>query len=180
MKQRNASSGVHTIGSPRTLKLVLTITGQPVRNIQLVDPEQPVLLLGHRDTVRSGYVSDEQHIRAIHVEIEPPGRVLAENGGSERTKGFPILDLEIEHLLHGRRARVAQDRAGTERAWAKFHPSLEPAECFPLRQRSRGGVKQRFVVDDLENRACLAEARLDVGLRVFGSEVSPTHSIEGA
>ena len=31
MKQRKASSGVPTIGSPRTLKLVLTITGQPVR-----------------------------------------------------------------------------------------------------------------------------------------------------
>ena len=30
MKQRYASSGVHTIGSPRMLKLVLTITGQPV------------------------------------------------------------------------------------------------------------------------------------------------------
>src|SRR5215831_17853035 len=30
MKQRNASSGVHTIGSPRTLKLVLTSTGCPV------------------------------------------------------------------------------------------------------------------------------------------------------
>ena len=30
MKQRKASSGVQTIGSPRTLKLVLTITGQPV------------------------------------------------------------------------------------------------------------------------------------------------------
>src|SRR5258708_22063531 len=31
MKQRKASSGVHTIGSPRTLKLGLTTTGQPVR-----------------------------------------------------------------------------------------------------------------------------------------------------
>ena len=30
MKQRKASSGVQTIGSPRTLKLVLTMTGQPV------------------------------------------------------------------------------------------------------------------------------------------------------
>jgi hypothetical protein len=30
MKQRKASSGVHTIGSLRTLKLVLTSTGQPV------------------------------------------------------------------------------------------------------------------------------------------------------
>ena len=30
MKHRNASSGLHTIGSPRTLKLVLTSTGQPV------------------------------------------------------------------------------------------------------------------------------------------------------
>src|SRR5207245_6177801 len=31
MKHRNASSGVHTIGSPRTLNDVFTITGQPVR-----------------------------------------------------------------------------------------------------------------------------------------------------
>jgi hypothetical protein len=30
MKQRKASSGVQTIGSLRTLKLVLTSTGQPV------------------------------------------------------------------------------------------------------------------------------------------------------
>jgi hypothetical protein len=30
MKQRKASSGVHTIGSLRTLKLVLTSTGHPV------------------------------------------------------------------------------------------------------------------------------------------------------
>ena len=29
-KQRYACSGVQTIGSPRTLKLVLIITGQPV------------------------------------------------------------------------------------------------------------------------------------------------------
>ena len=34
MKQRKASSGVHTIGSPRTLKLVLTSTGQPVRRLK--------------------------------------------------------------------------------------------------------------------------------------------------
>ena len=31
MKQRHASAGVHTMGSPSTLKLVLTSTGQPVR-----------------------------------------------------------------------------------------------------------------------------------------------------
>jgi len=31
MKQRKASSGVHTMGSPRTLKLVFTSTGHPVR-----------------------------------------------------------------------------------------------------------------------------------------------------
>ena len=34
MKQRNASSGEPTIGSPRTLKLVLTITGQPVSDLK--------------------------------------------------------------------------------------------------------------------------------------------------
>ena len=34
MKQRKASSGVHTMGSPRTLKLVLTSTEQPVRRLK--------------------------------------------------------------------------------------------------------------------------------------------------
>ena len=32
MKHRKASSGVQTIGSPRTLKLVFTSTGHPVRS----------------------------------------------------------------------------------------------------------------------------------------------------
>ena len=36
MKQRKASSGVHTIGSPRTLKLVLTSTGHPVAALNAV------------------------------------------------------------------------------------------------------------------------------------------------
>jgi hypothetical protein len=35
MKHRNASSGVHTMGSPRTLKLVFTSTGQPVRRLNV-------------------------------------------------------------------------------------------------------------------------------------------------
>lgn len=35
MKHRKASSGVQTIGSPRTLKLVLTRTGQPVRSMNV-------------------------------------------------------------------------------------------------------------------------------------------------
>src|SRR5437763_63058 len=33
MKQRNASVGEHTMGSPRTLNEVLTTTGQPVRRL---------------------------------------------------------------------------------------------------------------------------------------------------
>ena len=37
MKQRNASSGVHTIGSPRTLKLVFTSTGQPVSSLNALN-----------------------------------------------------------------------------------------------------------------------------------------------
>ena len=42
MKQRYASSGVQTIGSPRILKLVFTITGQPVH---LQSPLVPAILL---------------------------------------------------------------------------------------------------------------------------------------
>ena len=39
MKQRKASSGVQTIGSPRTLKQVFTSTGQPVRALERLRSE---------------------------------------------------------------------------------------------------------------------------------------------
>ena len=72
MKQRKASSGVHTIGSPRTLKLVLTTTGQPVSCLEA--PDQRVVarvgLAVHRLDARR--IIDMRHRRdgrARNVEL---------------------------------------------------------------------------------------------------------------
>jgi len=46
MKQRKALSGVQTMGSPRTLKLVLMMTGQPVRSSKALIVSQDIQLSG--------------------------------------------------------------------------------------------------------------------------------------
>ena len=108
MKQRNASSGVLTMGSPRTLKEVLISTGQPViakkrsservvdrvglavhrldaggvvdmrhrrdvrtLDVELVDPEQRLLLAGHGAPMLRTDICDQEHVRRIPVELEP-------------------------------------------------------------------------------------------------------------
>ena len=139
MKQRKASSGVQTIGSPRTLKLVLTRTGQPVfalkreiscvearvgvgvhglhargvidmrdgrdigaRDVELVDAEQRLLLVGHRAAALAPHVRDQQHVGRVRVELEPVGDVLAQHRRREGAKTLAIFDAQIERLLHRR------------------------------------------------------------------------------
>jgi hypothetical protein len=37
-----------------------------------------------------------------------------------------VLDLKIEHSLHGQRSGIAQHRTGAERPRFEFHAALEP------------------------------------------------------
>ncbi len=82
-------------------------------------------------------VGDQQHVGAVAVELEPVGDVLAQHRRRERPEGLAVLDLQVEHLLHRRRARVAEDRAAAERARAELHAALEPADGLAVGERAR-------------------------------------------
>ena len=55
-------------------------------------------------------------------------RLVLQHARRERPKALPELDLQVHRRLHFRRARIADDAAGSERARAKLHPALEPAD----------------------------------------------------
>jgi hypothetical protein len=71
MKQRKASSGVQTLGSPRRLKLVLTSTGHPVSSFEL--RQQP---MKHR----IGVGIDGLYSRGI-VDVSSRAQVAKKIGG---------------------------------------------------------------------------------------------------
>src|SRR5262245_30253251 len=104
------------------------------RHVELLDAEQRLLLLGHRDALVLGDVRHQQHVRALAVELEILRDVFRQHRGRERPERLAVLDLEVERLLHARRARVAEDRARAERARAELHAALEPAERLALGQ----------------------------------------------
>src|SRR6185503_20699164 len=94
--------------------------------------------------------------------------------GPER---LAVLHLQVEGLLHRRRARVAEDRARAERARAELHPPLEPAERRAFGERSGAGADQRRVVERLEHRAGAAQPALDLLGAELRSEVAAAHGI---
>ena len=72
MKQRYASSGVQTIGSPRTLNDVFTTTGQPVSdsNASMSVVVVGVRLRRHRLHARRVVdVRDRRNVRPRHVQL---------------------------------------------------------------------------------------------------------------
>ena len=91
-------------------------------------PNSACSSVGHLPPPALHDVGDQQHVGAVGVELEPVGDVFAQHRGRERPERFAILDLEIERRLHRGRARIAEDRAGAERARSEFHAPLEPAD----------------------------------------------------
>src|ERR1700754_725879 len=76
------------------------------RDIEALDAEQLVVARIGRAAALVQHVSDNLHIRAVSVEIEPVGHVLAQHSRSERAEAFAKLDPEIERALHGRGPRI--------------------------------------------------------------------------
>ena len=58
-----------------------------------------------------------------------------EHARGERPEALAELDLQVHRRLHRRRARVAEDAAGAERARAELHPALEPADDLAVGQQ---------------------------------------------
>src|SRR4051812_9333685 len=105
------------------------------RHVQLLDAEELLLFLGHRDAVLLAYVGDQQHVRALALDLEVLRRVLGEHRRSERAERLAVLDLEVELPLHRGRTRVAQDRAAAEGPRTEFHAALEPPQRLAFGQR---------------------------------------------
>src|SRR5262249_59716753 len=101
------------------------------RDVQLVYAEQRLFFVRHSPAPLALHVGDEKHIRRIDVELKPLGDILAENGGSKGSKALAILHSQIQHLLHGLRARIRQDPTSAERARTKLHAPLHPTNPHP-------------------------------------------------
>src|SRR4029079_5316432 len=84
------------------------------RDVQLVDPEQRLLLLAHRAAPPLEHIRDDEHVRTVCVQLEPIAYILAQNRRSKRTERFPEFYLKVQQRLHLRRACVTQYGTSTE------------------------------------------------------------------
>src|SRR6185312_4833058 len=148
-------------------------------DIELVDAEEAPLRFAHRALTLLLHRRDEQHVRAVGVEIEPLGHVLAQHRRCEGAEALAELDLEIEQLLHGRRARVAEDRACAERARSELHATLEPADGLALDEGADDAVEKSLVIERLEIRANRREPAPDLVTGVGRTEICPAHAVAG-
>ncbi len=98
------------------------------RDVELVDAEQRLFLAVIARRRSALHVGDQQHVGRVAVELEPVGDVLAQHRRREGPEALAVLDLEVQRLLHRRRARIAEDRARPERARAELHAALHPAD----------------------------------------------------
>src|SRR5262245_49686209 len=105
------------------------------QDLEFLDSEERLLLLGHLLTALLDDVGDEEHVRAVAIHLEPIRDLLTQHGRREGTKGLAELDLEVHRALHGRRARIADDTPGTKRSRAELHTALEPADDVVLRDQ---------------------------------------------
>src|ERR1700724_955555 len=95
----------------------------------------------------------------------------------EGTEAFAVCDPQVERLLHGRAARVAQDRARAERARTELHASLEPADRAAGRKRIGRLADERAVVAPLEVCTRGGQSLLDLALLVARTEVAALHGV---
>lgn len=128
------------------------------------------MILAHR--------GHHQHVRAVIVELEPLRHVLSQHGRSKGTERLAILDAKIEHLLHGRAARITQDRACPERAWPKLHAPLHPPDRLLFDERRHRFFDHRLIVEHRKMRPGSRQSRFDVTLGKGRTQIAARHAVE--
>ena len=103
--------------------------------------------------------------------------ILAQHCRGKRTKALAVFDLEVEVLLHGGRAGIAEDRARAERARTKFHPALKPADRELVGQRLRRCLDHLVFAEDGKARAGRTKPSFDLALREFRTEKRAGHGV---
>ena len=73
------------------------------------------MLGSHRYLMTPPDGRDEEHIRRVHIHLEPIADALSEDARSERSKAFAELDFDVHLRLHARAARVTEDATRPER-----------------------------------------------------------------
>src|SRR5678815_4975303 len=68
------------------------------RNIQQVNTPQCLLIGVHLDPTVLADIGNEQHVRAVDIELEIVGYALAEHRRREWPKRFAVFDLQVHYL----------------------------------------------------------------------------------
>ena len=123
-------------------------------------------------------VGDQQHVRAVAVELEPFGDVLAQHRRRERPERFAELDLEVHHRLHLRRPGIADDRAAAERARAELHPALQQADDLFGCQMPGDRFGQRRAIDARRDPAAVHRPHcLDLRFGILRAQIRAAHAV---
>src|ERR1051326_6779022 len=80
--------------------------------IQSIDPEKRLVVLRYPVAPVLADFGNDEHIRAVAIEIEPLRNVFAQHRRSERAEALAEFDLEVELPLHVGRAGIAENRPG--------------------------------------------------------------------
>src|SRR5262249_23653905 len=93
-------------------------------------------------------------------------------------EALPVFDLEVEVLLHGGTARIAEDRTVAERAGSEFHAALEPANGFTAGQSLGGRVEHIVARHGGKTRADGGQKPVNVHLVQLRTEVGTLHAVD--
>jgi hypothetical protein len=126
-----------------------------------LDTGGPVDVDGSRDLVRAVGPDQwcEQHERAGHVEFEPVGCVVGQDGWGERPERLAVFDAVVECLRAGGGAGVGEDAAAAEGARAEFAAPLDHFAAAQQAEYSAAG----HVRDSLLYLTRTARAHLELG-----------------
>ena len=146
---------------------------QPLKSAKRLLRPRP----GHGLASRRLHAGRQQHVGTVAIEVEPRRDVLPRHARREGAEGLAALDLEVERLLHGRRAGVGQDGAVAEGAWAELHPALEPAHHLARDQRRDRGLHQLVVREHLVACAGRIQRTADLVRFEAGTEQGSPHGV---
>ena len=63
------------------------------RHVELVDPEQLLLLARHFAAMALADRGDHEHVGTVDIDVEPVRHVLAQDRRRKRAKALAVLDL---------------------------------------------------------------------------------------
>src|ERR1700685_628107 len=102
------------------------------RHVELLDAEELLLFFRNRVLPGPSDVSDQKHVWAIHVQLEPIRQVLPQHAWRKRPERLSVLHFQVQLLLHRPRAWICNDGTPAKRARAELHSPLKPADSLAI------------------------------------------------